>query len=364
MIGYTWHNLSDNLIRKKAVKEMKAKTVSYEIVNLLLEYAEVTGISADTLINRANLDEELLKDPFNRFPADQYQKLWQEMVTASADEYFGLHFGSNTSDFCHDNFLHSMAINGPNIKTAMDNFIRYHKLISDIIIPKYHIKGSYVHFTWDVTSFDVEPDRHQNDANLLTLFFFMHGLTKGKINVLAVHFTSTHPSDISEYRRIFNAPLVFNSNMNAIIFRRDYLQNPIFLSNPNISKTHKKTIDSLVTKLSNKKFWSNKVIHAISKSLLNNENPEINLIADKLSINPQDLQIKLREEDNSFMQIFNSVRKEMAIKYIGKPGYSLYDIAYLLGFSEQNLFNQTFKRWTGSNPKNYKRMLENSFITV
>jgi AraC-like DNA-binding protein len=48
------------------------------------------------------------------------------------------------------------------------------------------------------------------------------------------------------------------------------------------------------------------------------------------------------------------VRKEIAVDYLKRPDVAIYDIAFLLGFSEQSAFNHAFKRWTGDSPREYR----------
>ena len=44
----------------------------------------------------------------------------------------------------------------------------------------------------------------------------------------------------------------------------------------------------------------------------------------------------------------------MAEEYIREGDYSLSQIAFLLGFSDQSNFSRAFKRWTGSTPGDYR----------
>jgi AraC-like DNA-binding protein len=67
------------------------------------------------------------------------------------------------------------------------------------------------------------------------------------------------------------------------------------------------------------------------------------------------LQTKLKEEGTSYRQILDQVRKELALDYLERPEMTMFDIAFLLGFSEQSAFNHAFKRRTGSSPKEYQK---------
>jgi AraC-like DNA-binding protein len=43
--------------------------------------------------------------------------------------------------------------------------------------------------------------------------------------------------------------------------------------------------------------------------------------------------------------------------YLGDPQLAVFEVAYLLGFSEPSAFNRAFRRWTGETPRDYRRAL-------
>ena len=74
-----------------------------------------------------------------------------------------------------------------------------------------------------------------------------------------------------------------------------------------------------------------------------------------LNISTRTLQRRLRENGQSFGQLTESVRQELAMKYILNPGISLGEISYLLGFSEPSSFSRAFRRWTGETPRKMRQ---------
>ena len=53
----------------------------------------------------------------------------------------------------------------------------------------------------------------------------------------------------------------------------------------------------------------------------------------------------------------DTVRRELAERYLAEPTLDLTDLAFLLGYSEQSAFQRAFKRWTGQTPGEYRRNL-------
>jgi len=76
-----------------------------------------------------------------------------------------------------------------------------------------------------------------------------------------------------------------------------------------------------------------------------------------LEINPSYLSREFSKyfEDLSFGEYIRKLRIEKATELIRSSNYSLTEIAYLTGFSDQSHFTRIFKKYTGKNPSAYKK---------
>jgi len=74
-----------------------------------------------------------------------------------------------------------------------------------------------------------------------------------------------------------------------------------------------------------------------------------------LNVSTRTLQRRLREAGQSFGQLTEAVRQELALNYILDPSISLGEISYLLGFSEPSSFSRAFRRWTGKTPRQMRQ---------
>jgi AraC-like DNA-binding protein len=79
-----------------------------------------------------------------------------------------------------------------------------------------------------------------------------------------------------------------------------------------------------------------------------------------LDINPSYLSREFSKHfDNlSFGDYIRKQRIDKAIELMADPNYSLTDIAYLTGFSDQSHFTRIFKKNTGENPSDFRRKLK------
>jgi AraC-like DNA-binding protein len=78
-----------------------------------------------------------------------------------------------------------------------------------------------------------------------------------------------------------------------------------------------------------------------------------------LDINPSYLSREFSRYfgDLSFGEYIRKQRIEKAIELMQTPSYSLTEIAYLTGFSDQSHFTRIFKKHTGQNPSDYRKKL-------
>lgn len=83
-------------------------------------------------------------------------------------------------------------------------------------------------------------------------------------------------------------------------------------------------------------------------------------ISKDLDINPSYLSREFSKHFNnlSFGDYIRKQRIEKAIELMINPSYSLTDISYLTGFSDQSHFTRIFKAYVGSSPSEYRKKLK------
>ena len=82
--------------------------------------------------------------------------------------------------------------------------------------------------------------------------------------------------------------------------------------------------------------------------------PTLSAVASKLGIGTRTLQRHLSAGGHSFQSIVDLARKNLAQKLLRETDYSLAEVAFLTGFSEQSGFTRAFKRWAGQTPRSYR----------
>ena len=89
-------------------------------------------------------------------------------------------------------------------------------------------------------------------------------------------------------------------------------------------------------------------------AVLSDGPPAITEIAADLAMSPRTLQRRLAEVGCTFQDLVEKARHELSTRLLADTQYSLSEIAFLTGFSEQSAFSRAFKRRSGMTPGSYR----------
>ncbi|MDB5129349.1 chromate resistance protein ChrB domain-containing protein [Mucilaginibacter sp.] len=105
--------------------------------------------------------------------------------------------------------------------------------------------------------------------------------------------------------------------------------------------------------------WAKELKEMIQDQLDTNMSLSLQQASNELEINPSYLSREFSKyfDNLSFGDYIRKLRIEKAIHLMTDTDYSLTEIAYLTGFSDQSHFNRIFKKQTGQNPSLYKKSL-------
>jgi AraC-like DNA-binding protein len=105
--------------------------------------------------------------------------------------------------------------------------------------------------------------------------------------------------------------------------------------------------------------WAGEIREMIQDQIDTNMALSLQQVSEELKINPAYLSREFSKyfEDLSFGEYIRKMRLEKAIHLMETTNYSLTEIAYLTGFSDQSHFNRIFKKQMGMKASEYKKNL-------
>ena len=328
-------------------------TISQNLVYALVHYAATLGLDPSEVCKAANVSFPINTNPNVRISVSRFYTLWTEVIDQAADPDFGLHFAALTRKQPSRDILTAVMFNCPTAGAAMEKLARYHDLATDLIRIRIQDQGETVHYAWE-TPFEGVLDRHISEAVLAWLFFTLQELTNQSTPIQKVHFRHPKPANTNEHHKIFNCQIAFEETKDEIIIAHAVVDFLLPLADPRLIRHLEAILQEQLDRLYPSDTWAERVSQTISQMLLKGEQPKITGAAREFSLSSRQLQNKLNAEETSYRKLLEQVRKEMALRYLQEPDVNLYDIAFLLGFSDQSAFNHAFKRWMGTSPGEYR----------
>ncbi len=327
-------------------------TISISKLSSLFKILEQYRIDVKDFLKSEGIDPIIVESPDNRLPLEGVHRLYEKACSLTADEYLGLHQGEIFTGL--SNILGYVLMNCRNLGEAIEKYVKYQRIADEGRRFEYHSSGSQAVLQFHIMDERFTNERHFIDNLMVGVLAHEKKLTGKELPLLAAHFSYSTPRDIAEYKRIFRCALKFNSKMNALVFDKKYLNLPVLQPNRELLEVFEKYANQLIKKMAIQDSYSDKVSRILAATI-RGETPSIEFVARQLALSVRNLQSKLSDEGTTFRNLLQNVRKELAIEYLNDSAIPIYEITYLLGFSEPSVFHRSFKHWTNYTPGTYRK---------
>jgi AraC-like DNA-binding protein len=330
-------------------------TLSIGIPAVLVRFIGKKGLDPRPLLQSIGIDQPALANPETRLTSEQFNTLWTGIVEMASEPNFGFSFANELAEVWRGkSLIFNMMMNSSTVGEALERLVKYHDIVSDAVRPNMDSSTDGVRIFWEYFGPTVEMPCQFAEALMALYTKMLLRLTESKMVLLEVSFTSPAPKEFDKYNEIFNAPLKFGRTENELLLDRDCLDLPIFLSDQTVLTTLEKLADKRLKELFPENTLSRKVSRTIGEELMGGREINLDVVARKLAMSPRNLQLKLKEEGNTYQEVLDDLRKKIALDNLKEPSVVISDLAFLLGYSDQSAFNHAFKRWTGKTPRQFR----------
>ena len=314
------------------------------------------GIDPEPIYARAGISLLPPESPQLRYPLSRIRALWQMGKEASGDEAIGLkagRFAKPTNFYAFGySWLASSTLLG-----AMQRLTRYMQVVStaSVIVSLTETADSYA-LSAVFPDPSKAPPKEGIDCGMTALLALCDSIAEKEIRPLRVDLTCPSTAQAGAYRAALRAPVRFNAEVGTIYFDKAMLRESLPLGAPDVAKATDRIAEQYIETLEPQRVASE--VRRLLVALLPSGNVDQDLVSNRLNRSASTLQRQLKAEGLSYRDVLEGTQRSLAETYLRDRKYSLAQIAYLLGFSEQSNFSRAFKRWTSMSPRQYQAGFE------
>jgi AraC-like DNA-binding protein len=309
------------------------------------------GCDPREIFARAGLDIDAIHSPGARFPFPSMNRLWAEAREATGDSCIGLY----AARALKPQALHALGLSWMVSHTLYEGFMRiarYSQIANTSLRIEIRESGDEIRLVPRITERGIDRAPEGVDATLAFIVSLCRQITNRHFAPLRVTFRREPGPHTDQYVEFFAAPVLFSQAEDALFFDAGAARELVPAGNEEIAREIDRIAERYLATLQPSRVQDK--VRAILLTLLPSGEADQRTIARSLNRSVSTLQRQLKAEGSSYRKVLDETRQTMAVRLVKEKEYSLGQIAYLLGFSDQANFSRAFRRWTGGPPTEYR----------
>jgi len=303
-------------------------------------------LSRADVVRAANLPINAIRDSAP-VTTQQFFALWRVLVSISGDPAIGLRIGTGLEGaVMPPSFL--AAYHARDFRDALQRVARFKRLCApeDMRIQE-HAERCDIEVDWTQAEGQAAPPALV-DATLASLVELGRKGTKESLVPIAVVLARPECAR-AVYEKYFGCRVRFAPEINRLSFRRTDLDKPFVSYNAEL-------LDILIPELERRLEQQARSatlagqIRWVLRRRLTAGRPDIRSVARELAMSERSLQRKLSDEGLTFQSLLSETRHQLALEYLADPTLAIIEVAYMLGYEDQNSFFRAFRQWEELTP--------------
>lgn len=323
-------------------------------VRNIVDALDSLGLDGMTLAREAGIDPALFDTVESGVLVSEIVCLWELAVAASGDTAIGLRAANSFRPASMDAMGYAM-MSSPTLLEALERGVRYLGAVTSASNARLERTALGYCLEVNLMAGIVDVQRQNHEFTTLSILKFLRWIAGPDLNPALIEFMHAKPADMRLYTDAFSCPIHFNSTHMAITFSEADTARILLTANAQMAAIHDQVAEQRISQLGGSQN-ALRVKQLIVQSLPEGE-PTRDDIAAKMAISSRTLQRRLNEEGQTFHEILDEVRHNLAKRYLGNEKLSLADVAHLLGFSDQSSFTRAAHRWFEVSPSKVRMQL-------
>jgi AraC-like DNA-binding protein len=307
------------------------------------EVARKAGLDPPRLMREFGLPRGCLGEPDLMIPIEPVARLLEAAAERSDTETFGLAM-AEARKVSSLGPLGMFAREQPTLRDAVGALAHYARLLNESLSVSLEECGEVAILREELLVGEDVSVRQARELAVGLGFKLMRSFLGPDWRPLRVCFVHDAPRDASPHARFFGRDVQFGADFNGIVCsRRDLtVVNPH--ADPTIAKYAKQLLD--VQRPQDRDRLESQVRQLVVMQLGSGQ-CTVERVAQMLRVDRRTIHRRLLEESATFSEIVDSVRRELAARYLTDDQRSLAQVSALLGFAAPSGFSRWYRRSFG-----------------
>jgi len=229
----------------------------------------------------------------------------------------------------------------PTLRLAVEAFARYARRINEELLFTIEEAGEVVVLREELIVGHASPVRQSTELAVGVAFQMLRTLLGPDWRPRRVCFAHDAPANRSVHERIFGYRVEFGHDFNGIVCARADLDAPNPNADPALAKYAR---DLLESSLEGPADDMPRDVRELVVMLLSTGPCTIERVAQHLGVDRRTIHRRLAQKQQTFSNVVDTVRRELAERYLKDSSRSLAEVATLLGFAAPSGFSRWYRR--------------------
>lgn len=307
------------------------------------------GVDLDRVLADAGLPADQFDDPDKLIPFREGSRLLGICADRTGCPHLGLLVGKYTP-LESLGIVADLAQSAADIRSALQLMSRYLTLSDGGGLLSLSEDSHFASFSYALYEPGVEHPEIVYDIVLATSWNVLRSLCGRRWKPQEVLFTRRRPADLRPYRNFFRAPMRFDTDQSALVFRREWLDRPLPTSDPARLRELEASARDIEAQSTGDLVAQTRRI--LRRQLLSGTS-SMQRVADELAMHRRTLDRRLLADNVRFRTLVDEVRFEVSRQLL-ETEMPIAAISQSLQYASASAFTRAFRRWSGTAPAQWR----------
>jgi AraC-like DNA-binding protein len=302
---------------------------------------------------RLGLTAVQFADPTTRVPLHHMAQLLSAALERGGQRDIGLQ-AARYVDSVHLGVMEQVTRSRTSLRAALEAGIRYVPLLGDGVHYSFSVDGE---LATSCLWFDPGLRLHEAAVEFVLAIGLLWSRRMTGIEQLAplaVHFAHPRPADTRRHEKLFRCALHFDAPVNKVVMSARFLDRALDGAEPVLAELLQQRAEGLLQTLPRAHDTTAQVREILSGQRELRRVTAVH-VARRMGLGARTLARRLADEQTSYRDVLDDVRKRAALEALARGDRAIGDIAQALGFASPQGFHRAFRRWTGTSAAAYRK---------